>query len=691
MNLHPFYNTQHSPVGAFASLTLGLPGANGGLGLELAGPAKENLWIGCESRDGKHWDALPFYTESAAPESQFGIAPESVAQRPLHAFSAEEIVRDLTPTRDTWIAGDLRFSIFTQAPRLPDPALEHSLELQLGLVPAVLCEFVVDNRRGSSHRRVFLGWQGSDPQGAMHCIDSQQISGIAQGAQKGIFGASQAWVAGQGLSFLDIMEAVAHHDAGRLRHGVGTVGALVAEVPPGGVSVLHVVVAFCHDGVVSTGKRCRYWYNQWWHSLEDVAVFALEHSSALVKSAKVAEERLHSSSLSRERRWMLAQAVHSYYGSTELLEDLDRPGEPLWVVNEGEYRMINTMDLVVDHFFWEMDHHPWTVRSVLDRYRQDYCSPDAFGLTFRHDMGVANSFALPQQSAYEQSGRKGCFSYMCHEELVNWILCAVGYGKKGNDIDWLHDNRAILNECMESLRARDDLDAKKAQGILQKNSDRCDHGFEITTYDSLDHSLGPAKGNVYLALKTWAAWLALEWHYRLWELEPERQVADQYARKCAQTIKASFSSQSGLFPAALDNSCKSAVIPAIEGLIFPWLLWGNEKLGLDSPYADLLQLLHQHISTALLARCRFVDGGWKLSESSENSWLSKIYLCQAIAEKVLGWQDPEAEQADRAHMSWLLDPENSFYAWSDQMLAGKVCGSRYYPRGVTAVLWLDLW
>jgi hypothetical protein len=66
--------------------------------------------------------------------------------------------------------------------------------------------------------------------------------------------------------------------------------------------------------------------------------------------------------------------------------------------------------------------------------------------------------------------------------------------------------------------------------------------------------------------------------------------------------------------------------------------------------------------------------------------LSKIYLCQFVARVVFGL--PEDETADKAHRSWLLDPENAYFAWSDQMVAGKAKGSKYYPRGVTASLWL---
>ncbi|MGA2446324.1 MAG: glycoside hydrolase family 52 protein [Opitutaceae bacterium] len=58
----------------------------------------------------------------------------------------------------------------------------------------------------------------------------------------------------------------------------------------------------------------------------------------------------------------MAQGTHSYYGSTQLLWS---SGRPLWVVYEGEYRMMNTFDLTVDHLFFELAWHPWTVRNTL--------------------------------------------------------------------------------------------------------------------------------------------------------------------------------------------------------------------------------------------------------------------------------------------------------------------------------------
>jgi len=44
-----FFNAMHAPIGAHASFTLGCRGKNGGLGLELGGPADENIYIGVET------------------------------------------------------------------------------------------------------------------------------------------------------------------------------------------------------------------------------------------------------------------------------------------------------------------------------------------------------------------------------------------------------------------------------------------------------------------------------------------------------------------------------------------------------------------------------------------------------------------------------------------------------------------
>ena len=132
---------------------------------------------------------------------------------------------------------------------------------------------------------------------------------------------------------------------------------------------------------------------------------------------------------------------------------------------------------------------------------------------------------------------------------------------------------------------------------------------------------------------------------------------------------------------------ESRIIPAIEGLVFPLIWETSGALEREGEFGGLIRALERHLETVLTPGvCRFADGGWKLSSTNDNSWLSKIYLCQFVARQVFALPDDPA--ADETHRVWLLDNDNAYFAWSDQMVSGKAKGSKYYPRGVTAWLWL---
>ncbi|TFG86284.1 MAG: beta-xylosidase, partial [Gemmatimonadales bacterium] len=165
--------------------------------------------------------------------------------------------------------------------------------------------------------------------------------------------------------------------------------------------------------------------------------------------------------------------------------------------------------------------------------------------------------------------------------------------------------------------------------------------------------------------------------------------AKEQALRCAATL-ATKVRPGGYIPAVIDENNDSRIIPAIEGLAFPLFTGREDALRPDGTYAEFLGVIQRHLASVLVpGQCLFPDGGWKLSSTSDNSWLSKIYLCQFIARKILGmpW-DANGRAADAAHVGWLLHPELSYWSWSDQIVAGKISGSKYYPRGVTCILWL---
>jgi hypothetical protein len=210
-------------------------------------------------------------------------------------------------------------------------------------------------------------------------------------------------------------------------------------------------------------------------------------------------------------------------------------------------------------------------------------------------------------------------------------------------------------------------------------------GAEITTYDNVDKALGQARRSSYIAVKCWAAYLSLEKMLGALGSEPSAEKAAEQAAKCADTVL-KYARPDGTIPAALEDGDGALALSAAEGLAYPYAMGMFDDLIFINKYGDFIAALKIHFKTALENGCRFGGGGWKMSKTSDNSWLSKTFLFQFIAERIFGL-DADA-RADSVHASWLLDPENAPFAFSDQMAAGKVCGSKYYPRGVTGVLWV---
>ncbi|GLX71506.1 glycoside hydrolase family 52 protein [Paenibacillus glycanilyticus] len=695
-----FFNAQHSPIGAFASFTLGYPGANGGFGLELGKPADQNIYIGCSSRDGGYYELLPFYAGSDNERQRYvQSGGEAEAESTiLRAFPLDAITREYKAATDEWRAGDLSFRILTQIQAVPDPEQAAAEDLKAALVPAVWAELTLDNTSGDKTRTLFFGYQGNDPYSNMRRLDDTMTTGytgVGQGLRTAIVTENKETYSSLGFDMESILKprSKAHHT-----FGLGSCGALLTEVPAGEKVTVRYAVCFYQAGIVTSGLQGSYYYSKLFDSIESVACYALEQFDTVDAASGRLEEEMNAVGLSEDQKFLIRHSVHSYYGSTELL---DVQGKPVWIVNEGEYRMINTLDLTVDQLFFEMKMNPWTVRNVLDLFAERYSYTDEVqeygssgkhegGISFTHDMGVANVFSRPQYSAYEISEIEDCFSYMTQEQLTNWLLCALIYAEKTQDRAWQDSKMPLIKNCFTSMLNRDHHQAEQRDGLMDLESSRTNGGAEITTYDSLDVSLGQSRRNIYIASKCWAVYVMLAHRF---EEEGEAELAGlaaEQASRCASTV-ASGVEKDGTIPAILDGESVSRIIPAIEGLVYPHAAGLLDVYGKESPYGTYLKVLKKHLENILVPGvCLFADGGWQLSSTSINSWSSKIYLNQYVAREVLGVIQPEQQTAaDHAHVSWLKDPQNAYWAWSDQTHEGIVKGSRYYPRGVTSILWLD--
>ncbi len=75
---------------------------------------------------------------------------------------------------------------------------------------------------------------------------------------------------------------------------------------------------------------------------------------------------------------MLAQAVHKLFWPAPNCSMW--VASRVWVVNEGEYRMMNTLDLTVDQLFFEVARNPWTVANELDWFAKRYSFRDQIRL-----------------------------------------------------------------------------------------------------------------------------------------------------------------------------------------------------------------------------------------------------------------------------------------------------------------------
>ncbi|MCU0315785.1 MAG: glycoside hydrolase family 52 protein [Fimbriimonadaceae bacterium] len=690
---HPnLYNTQHSPLGAFSTFTLGDFGAKGGFGCGLSKPADESVFIGYKTPDGKAY-SLPFFEQGTDDAERYDVEGGAKGGDTIQAISPDEFQRTLGMTSDTWEAGPLSFRILTPLKRAPEPGHAPVEAIDLAYLPSILAELTFDNTEGQDEIQVFFGYCGKDPYSAMRPIQGDKVVGVAQGSLCGIF-------AQQGQ-----MEAKLHHDPLKALNEqndwnkpwqLGTNGFLVGTVAPGELKTFDLSICFYQGGDITTGRVCRFAYTQYFLDLEDVADVTFDRWFEL---RAMAEEDDNIALESKDQSWLLAQAVHSYFASTQLL--IDDRGELVWVVNEGEYRMMNTFDLLADHLFFELDHNPWTVRNALDQFADRYSYHDQVveheskkiypgGVSFTHDMGVCNNFSPIGRSSYEKAELDDCFSFMTMEQLTNWILCAWMYVHVTEDWGWVRRRHGLLLECLDSLLARDHPDPSLRNGVMKLDSSFCALGAEITTYDSLDQSLGQARNNLYLAVKTWAAYIALESIFDTVFPHDRAQDAKEGAGRVAETVAAALR-EDGTIPAVLGEGVESRIIPAIEGLAFPLVAGRFDTLEKEGPYGHLISALETHLKTVLRPGiCLFSDGGWKMSSTSENSWLSKIFLCQFVSEAVFGLPLPEDRaKADEAHVNWLLHPESRYWAFSDQIVSGIAKGSKYYPRGVTAWLWLN--
>ena len=688
-NQIPYLNVDHAPMGACSTIAYGLTGASG------PWASTRGDWCGLGTSSG----AIPYSTGGGgvliAVSSPAGIqalpfvaSASSVASSASY-FADANVHRLVTPGADAWTIDSvgLTFTHYSPPWFMADLSTASLSDRKRFFLPATWVGFTVQNTNTAAEDLYF---------GLPNAGVSQSFAG----------GAYQGFVVGEAILAVQTgsCDLLTGSSLTAALNGMTRGFAFHLKIPAGQTRTLTVVVAYYRSAVVDTRLAAAYYYTSLFGSADSVvdAAFA-GFADAQARSQQLASA-MAKAGLNPYRQFLACHALHSYMANTACL--VDPGGGVYWRVTEGSFNYINTFDLTVDMAFYDALMHPWALRNVLDTfsgalpgtgYSYDHPLYDpssgaqvsAHGFSFHHDLGNWPVSVVPGTDP-------GFDDYMGQEQLQNWILCAGLYWSHTADNAWLTNNTARLQTCLSSMLTRDNTNAAARNGVTHYINLP-----ELTTFDDLDSSLHNAPFSSRLAVRNWACYVAMQALFSQMGDAADAATCQSMAGVAAQTIVNAWNSNQatlGYIPALLDGSNPSAILPLVEGLAYP------AQMGLTNavdrtggPYASMLVALSNHLAAVLVpGRClNATCGAWDMTSATaygnnHNTWQSKIYLAQYVAERILGLSGNNVNgTVDQIHAT--IQAQNApFYEWSDQTDgtgADRFIGGCHYPRGVTSALW----
>jgi hypothetical protein len=680
-----FFNADHSPVGAYASFVYGMDAASGGPISGSPNISASGVILGT-LEDG----LMPFIDAQSAPKPGF--------------VAKDKVRRTLAACSDAWTAPGFSWTHWSPSWAMQDFDKSSAADKRCFFLPATWMTFKLDNKGGTARKTLVFGLPVA---GVKKEFAAGTFTGFTTGphAFAVVAGSCELWDA-----------AVVKEKLG-LENGF----ALALSAEPGQIRELTVTVAHYDAQPVEEGGKlgnptltmlrrypkdrpntigARYYYSTLFGSIDEVVSAAAELYPSAKSRCRELDKQLADSGINDSRQFLAGHSLHSYRFNTFFLRDAK--GRLLWGEPEGAFTWINTLDLTADQVFCQLALFPWVTRNILDQFADTYCyraplrNPDTGELGdvkvlgFAHDMGRELRYALPGESGYENYYR---FS-MGQEELQNWIICAGLYWKKTGDKAWIQKRGGLLAECLESMLQRDDADPARRDGITSFTTQPDGWREEITTYDALDHALKSSRNSLYIAVKSWACYLALEDMAKALGDSAGAAMARAQAVRCAQSVTRRWDDGLGCLPSVFGGKNTTRIIPAVEGLAYPAQMGFSEAISPSGPYGAFIRILRKHLDAVLVPGVCLDNksGAWKLSSTSMNTWQSKVYLSQYVAESVFGMKDDPRVNGpvDKVHATFqVFSPRTAAACWSDQLSSGNgfAIGSLHYPRGVTTVLW----
>jgi hypothetical protein len=696
-----WFMTHHAPVGAWSSFTFGMP--NRGVSVEMQQAAVEenaDLLVAM-SRGPGTVKAFPFVSgiqdtiqdlESSRSAVSLQEKPDVIEER-WQFIPATEITRSLSATKDRYASEEICLEVFTPQEALPDPNL--GLSMKRALCPGLLFHLTIDNSQHDEPAYGFIGLRYKG-QGRIRPLDwstEGKLSGIA-------FSGSWAMAAltkdEQVFTIRHNTIAQAVEQGHKLVHMGGQEGGISFLVPPRSTVTLPVAFGFYQAGIVTEGLQGSYAYTNEFANVEDVCSYILENAEELRTICEAADVEMEQRVTDQREYEIYSQAVRAYYASSQLIT---AGGKPYYNVGEGQFLWRNTMDLAVDHLPYELWRNPWVVRNIMDTFFEQYAYHDLVyfygegerlfpgGLSFTHDMGNYTTYSPTGYSGYEMENAT-FYHPMTTEELLNGIYLMSGYGLSTKDKEWMTARTHLAKELLVSMEARDHYDPAQRNGILKARTSRSGlYGKEITTYDSLDHALASARGNLYIAVKTLcAAWLLHAFFKELGESQAANQAMEM-ADKTAQSLMDFYDEEKSSFRANLYEDVESRLLAAVEPFAVLQFM-GIEPL---ATYPQLAEAFQKHIATCMTPGICLDErtGGLKLSSSSDITWTSKVILSQVSLQHVFGIDLNDFPSVRQEVVYWCQEAAAQ-RTIADQILCSKreAIGGFYYPRPITSFLWM---
>lgn len=663
-------HVDHAPMGACSTMTYGYQDSACGVGTSSGQfpyyQGVGGVLVGLSNSAGLQVMPLVTTVGSLSTSAQF--------------FAATNIQRTLTPGTDDYvIGGTLGFSHYSPPWSLTNLATAGLAERRRALLPATWLVFTINNTNSTPEDFYFGLPVAVTP------------TSFANGAYQGVRQGEAALAVPTGSCDLLIGARLL-----AVFNGMSQGFAFHLAVPAGQTRTLTVVLAYYRTAVVDGRTGAHYYYTSLFPAIDNVidAAFA-GFADAQARCAQLTAA-MGAVGLNPYRRFLASHTLHSYMADTACL--IDPQGRVYWWEVEGFFNYINTFDLTVDHAFFDSLMHPWALRNVLDNFSGALTGAGytlntplysaasgtqtaGAGFAFDHDMGYwPNSGTGPAYGAV-----------MAQEELQSWILSAGVYWSRSGDNAWLTNNLAVLQACLNSMQLRDSPTAAVRDGVTKNVN-----SGEITTFDDLDPSLQRPAYSGRLAVRSWACYVALNAMFAQIGDPADAAGSLNSAGLTAQTIVNrwnTYHATLGYIPALLDGSDTAAITPMIEGLVYPAVMGLTNAVDrTGGPYAAMLQALSNHLAAVLVpGRCvGSPSGGWLMTSAQPLTWQSKIFICQYVAENVLGFRGDLINGAvDQIHASIQIEsaPVQAFCDAMDGSAVSNSAGGPHYPRGVTTALW----